>query len=362
MPFAESPAPFDASLPAEVPFAAWNGPEPGTGDASAVEVAPGVLWLRMPIELIPHINIWLLADGDGWTVVDCGTFNPDAVAAWEKAAAVLLDGKPVKRVIATHCHPDHCGMAGWIENRFGAELWMTRLEYQTALLSAAECEGKPPQNWVDFYRSAGWSDDALTYYIEEFGLFRRLTHPLPASYRRMTGGERLTVGGRTWEIVIGAGHSPEHASLYCTTLNLLISGDQILPKISSNVAVLPREPDANPLAEWLESLPRIADMLPADVMTLPAHGPIFHGLRSRAHTIVADHLKRLEAVRERLGDGDALTAAEFFPTLFRRPIVRENIRMATGEALAHLNYLWHRGEVHREKGSDGIVRWTSAGM
>ncbi|MEQ9449040.1 MAG: MBL fold metallo-hydrolase, partial [Rhodospirillaceae bacterium] len=204
--------------------------KPEIGDGSAVTVAPGVLWLRMPlVSALPAISVWAIADGDGWTIVDTGLRSTKTAEAWQAAFAGVLGGKPVTRVICTHMHPDHCGMAGWLVDRFNIRLWMSRLEYLTCRLMAADTGRQAPADGIRFYRAAGWDDDAIATYKARFGSFGESIYAMPASYHRIRDGDVITIGEHDWNVIVGTGHSPEHACLYCPRLSVLISGDQVLP-------------------------------------------------------------------------------------------------------------------------------------
>jgi glyoxylase-like metal-dependent hydrolase (beta-lactamase superfamily II) len=251
-------------------------------------------------------------------------------------------------------HPDHCGMAGWIAERFKTRLWMSRLEYLSCRLMAADTGRSAPADGVAFYRAAGWDEESLERYKAKFGSFGEMIYPLPASYRRLEDGDALRIGAHEWRVVVGSGHSPEHACLYCPELELLISGDQVLPRISSNVSVYPTEPDGNPLDDWLNSLAAIKRRIPDDVLVLPAHNSPFKGLHARIDELTQSHrdnLARLESVLI-----EPRRAVDVFGALFARPIKAGVLGMATGEAVAHLNYLWHAGRATREL-SDGTWWW-----
>jgi glyoxylase-like metal-dependent hydrolase (beta-lactamase superfamily II) len=332
-------------------------PSPGTGEA--VEIAPGVLWLRMPLGgSLAFINVWALQDGDGWTVVDTGMRTDATAAGWRAAFAGALGGRPVNRVICTHMHPDHVGMAGWIRRKFGAELWMTRLEYITCRLLAADTGREAPKDGIDFFRAAGWDDAALETYAARFGGFGKGLYPMPDAYRRIGDGEAIRIGAYDWRVVVGSGHSPEHACLYQPDLKLMISGDQVLPRISSNVSVFPTEPDADPLAEWLTSLARIKTLVPDDVLVLPAHNDPFHGLHGRIDHLIRGHERGLSRLERTLAEPKR--AIDVFGALFARPISGDLLGMATGESLAHLNCLKGRGKACRETGADGVTWWRAA--
>src|ERR1700733_7148720 len=264
--------------------------EPQTGDGSAVSINSGVLWLRMPLfASLKWINVWAIADGDGWALVDTGLNSPETLQAWSAAFAGPMAGRPVTRVLVTHMHPDHCGMAGWIAERFKARLWMSRLEYLTCRRRAADTGRSAPADGIAFYRAAGWNEEALERYKAKFGSFGEMIYPLPASYQRLSDGDRLRLGAHEWSVVVGSGHSPEHACLYCADLKLLISGDQVLPRISSNVSVYPTEPEANPLGDWLSSLAAIKQRIPDEVLVLPAHNSPFKGLHARIDQLMESH-------------------------------------------------------------------------
>jgi glyoxylase-like metal-dependent hydrolase (beta-lactamase superfamily II) len=339
------------NAPATYPFDAV----PATGEAHAI--APGVLWMRMPMAgALTHINVWAIDDGDGWAIVDTGLQNPETAAAWPVLNAGALGRRPITRVFGTHMHPDHVGMAGWLTRHFDCRLWMTRLEYLTCRMLVADTGREAPADGVDFYRRAGWDGDAIEQYRARFGGFGKAIYRLPDSYRRIVDGERIRIGGNEWVVVVGSGHSPEHACLYCPALQLLISGDQVLPRISSNVSVFPTEPDADPLGEWLASLERIEAIVPDDVLVMPAHNEPFRGLHSRLRSLTNGHLRGLERMRKALAEPKRVV--DLFGTLFARKVHGDPhlLGMATGECMAHLNHLVCRGEV-QARADDAGVDW-----
>jgi glyoxylase-like metal-dependent hydrolase (beta-lactamase superfamily II) len=325
-------------------------PDPG----QALSVAPGVLWLRMrlPMAGLSHINVWPTEDEGGWTLIDTGMQTDDTASNWRLAFAGPLGGRGVQRVICTHMHPDHVGMAGWLTRQHDCRLWMTRLEYITCRVLVADTGREAPPDGVRFYRGAGWDEAALEHYRARFGGFGRAVHALPDSYRRIVDGETLTIGGRSWHAVVGRGHSPEHLCLHCPELRVLISGDQVLPRISSNVSVFPTEPDANPLAEWLESLAAIRERVPDDVLVLPSHNEPFRGLHARIAALLAGHEERLTRVLHELAQ--PRRAVDVFGALFRRRIGLDMLGMATGESIAHLNCLIGRGRAARAVDGAGV--------
>ncbi len=328
------------------------------------EVAPGVLWLRMPLPLaLNHINLWAIADADGWAIVDTGAKTPETMAAWGRLIspdgplAATPQGARVSRVIVTHQHPDHVGSAGWLTRKFECRLWMTRLEYLSCRTLVADTGREAPDDAIRFCRQAGWSEAALDMYRARFGWFGKLVHALPDSYRRIRDGEQLRIGGHDWQVVVGQGHSPEHACLRCDALGVLISGDQVLPRISSNVSVFPTEPDADPLGDWLASIARLRAMLSDELLVLPAHGEPFRGLHARLDRLAAGHAKGLERLERLLTEPKRVI--DVFGALFARPIDDKGVQLglATGESLAHLNYLVAAHRVRRFAGDDGAWRY-----
>jgi glyoxylase-like metal-dependent hydrolase (beta-lactamase superfamily II) len=331
-------------------------PEPG----GVIEVAPGVLWVRMPLPMaLNHINLWLLEDGDGWTLVDTGIATEETRTHWREIFEKHLKGRPITRVICTHMHPDHIGLAGWIARKFDCRLWMSRLEYVTCRMLVADTGREAPDDGVNFLREAGWDEDALDSYRVKFGGFGKAVSRLPDSYRRLAEGDVIDIGARSWRIVSGNGHSPEHICLWQDELKVLISGDQVLPRITSNVSVFPTEPDADPLRDWLESCARLKAVLPDDLLTLPSHNEPFYGLHARLQHLIDGHERTLARIEQRLQTRD-YRAIELFGALFARAIGPEVMGMATGETLAHLNCLIGRGRAVRRIGDDGVARYAAA--
>jgi glyoxylase-like metal-dependent hydrolase (beta-lactamase superfamily II) len=327
------------------------GARPETGET--LDIAPGVKWLRLPLPFqLNHINVWLLRDGPGWALVDTGFFTNATREIWHEVLERHLEGLPLTRVLVTHLHPDHVGCAGWLARKFDVELWMSRDEYLLCRVLVADT-GKPaPPEGLRFYRSAGFGTESLDRYTEHFGAFGRVVSPLPESYRRLRDGMTVQIGAHSWEVLVGRGHSPEHACLLCRELNLLLSGDQILPTISSNVSVYPTEPAANPLRFWFESIDKLSAALPGDILVLPAHGKPFVGVHRRLEQLRQDHESGLTSLRALCRE--PRRAVDVFPALFKSPITEKNLIMATGEAISHLNYLVELGEMSVAQDSAGV--------
>lgn len=331
------------------------GDPPPAGEAR--EVAPGVRWIRMPLPFaLKWINLWLLEDGEGWTVVDTGVALEESRGHWRAIFDANLNGRPVKRVICTHMHPDHMGLAGWICRKYDAELWMSRLEYITGRMLVADTGREAPEEGVKFYRAAGWDEDALDSYKVRFGGFGKGVSRMPDAFHRVVDGDVIDIGGRAWRVITGNGHSPEHVCLWQPALKLFISGDQVLPRISSNVSVFPTEPDGDPLADWINSCHKLLAAVPGDVLTLPAHNEPFIGVHERLQNLIDGHEKALSRVMNRL-EQEPKRAVDLFGALFARKIGADLLNMATGEAIAHTNCLVGRGLAKRVIDGKGVIRY-----
>lgn len=322
-------------------------PEPG----KTIEVAPGIHWIRLPLPFqLNHINVWLLENGEGWTVVDTGIASSAAKDIWRQ---VLADkGAKVTRVIVTHLHPDHVGLAGWFAKKFGAPLHMSRTDYLLCRTLVMDTGQPAPEEGVQFYKAAGFPDAMIEEYKKRFGGFGTGIHSLPPSFHRLVDGQEIRIGRNRWRVVVGRGHAPEHACLWCPELKLMISGDQILPRISSNVSVFPTEPEANPLQEWLDSCKMLRTLIPDDTLICPAHNEPFYGVRTRMTQLIDDHEDGLAKLLELCATPKR--AVDVFPALFRTKITGGNYGMATGESLAHLNCLIARGKIVRTRDADGV--------
>jgi len=322
-------------------------------------VADGIQWLRMPLPfMLGHINLWLLEDADGWAVVDTGICNSDSKDVWRKTIANVMADKPVKHVVVTHLHPDHVGCAGWLTDEFNVDLWMTRDEYLLCRVLVADTGRAAPDEGVSFYHAAGFPPESMHRYREMFGFFGKYVAPLPEAYKRLKNGEELRFAGHCWEVLVGRGHSPEHACFFDAERNLFISGDQLLPTISSNVSVYPTEPKANPLKDWLDSLRMLKQYLPEDVLVLPAHGKPFRGAHERLNALIDEHLDGLSALHDLCAEPQR--AVDAFPALFKSKITGGNLIMATGESIAHLNYLVDDGSLLEETDADDVIWYRQA--
>ncbi len=342
------------------PFASHaQGPRPG--DAEVFELRPGVLWLRMPIPIpgLDYINLWLIRDGAGWTVVDTGVRSSKLQALWEQVFERHLDGLPITRILCTHFHPDHLGLAGWLHERWQAPLWMTLGEWSFGRMLSLDAQPEVPPEVLDFYRRVGFDEAGLERIrTSGFGNFRKAVTEIPRTYHRIVEGDMVRIGAHDWRVIIGRGHSPEHASLYCADLNLLISGDQVLPRISPHIGVYPGEPEACSLTLYLRSFDRFAD-LPADVWVMPAHGDVFIGLHARIAYLKRHHQERLDILVQAMQQ--PMTVLETLPLLFRRDIT-DHMTLAAGEAMAHLHHLMLQGQVQRRLNAQGVYEYSRSQM
>jgi glyoxylase-like metal-dependent hydrolase (beta-lactamase superfamily II) len=327
---------------------------PGPGELRAI--APGVRWLRMPLPFaLDHINLWLIEDGPGWTLVDTGYAMASVKALWQQIFAEGLDGRPIRRILVTHYHPDHIGLAGWLAEHWQAPLWTTEKEWLHARVMSGDSEDFAPLRRA-FARRAGLDAAAGALFAERHDGYRRGVPSVPASYRRIADGTSVEIGGRRWHVIVGEGHAPELACLYCAETGVLISSDQVLPKISPNISVAPHEPDGDPLACYLASLARLRAAVPGEVLVLPSHNLPFRGLHRRIDELADHHAARCEEIL--LACERPLSAIELVPTLFRRPLDRHQMGFALGETLAHLHYLLVQGEIARATSAEGVDRFT----
>jgi glyoxylase-like metal-dependent hydrolase (beta-lactamase superfamily II) len=332
---------------------------------TTLELAPGVRWLRMALPFaLDHINLWLLRDRDehgreGWAIVDCGITNDATRAAWEQVFANELQGLPVLRVIVTHMHPDHIGLAHWLTERWGVRMWISATDWNAARMASTSTTGFGGASAAAFMASHGLTDpEAIEKIKARSNYFASMVPQVPARFRRLMHGDVLRIGAHDWHCHAGYGHAPEHISLQCPALGTLISGDMVLPRISTNVSVIDIEPEANPLPLYLDSIARLR-ALPEDTLVLPSHGRPFRGLHERITQLDTHHDERFADVLTACAR-EPQTAASLLPVLFRRPLDLHQTTFAMGESIAHLHALWLRGQLKREAGADGVFRFRAA--
>ncbi|MCA0869201.1 MBL fold metallo-hydrolase [Seohaeicola saemankumensis] len=336
----------------------WDTPP---GRAEAIEVAEGVLWMRLPLPMkLDHVNVYALDEGDSWTIIDTGFGSETTREIWGELMAGPLKGKPVSRVIVTHHHPDHIGLAGWFQSVHGAELVTTRTAWLFARMLTLDVQETLPAETLAYYRGAGMDPEILAERAAERPFnFADMVAPLPLGYSRIKQGDSIHIGGREWDVHIGNGHAPEHATFWSRDDNLVLSGDQILSTISPNIGVHATEPLADPLEDWLEACERLSKLARHDQLALGGHKLPFVGLPLRMRQLIDNHHGALRRMLDHLDTPKA--ASECFAPLFKRRIGKGEYGLALVEAVAHVNHLYHTGEVTRTLREDGAWLYQRKG-
>ena len=323
-------------------------PWPDTPAAgTCTQVAEDVYWLRMPLPFsLDHINLWLLADQkqnkNGWTIVDTGFADASTKNLWKKLFSDHMQNLPVTKIIVTHFHPDHIGLAGWLQVKTAAPVSITRTEWlmSSYLYNDTECRHSDVQ--ANFYAENGLEIERVKAMKQRGNSYRDAITAPPTRYQRLQENDRLTINDRSWRVLIGQGHTPEHACLYCEELGVLIAGDQVLPTITPNVTLHAAEPDTNPLKLFLETMEKL-QLLPDDTLVLPSHGLPFRGLQQRLRQTREHHVKHFNDILNALDTRKS--AADLLAVLFRPNLDTHQISFAMGEALAHLAYLESENKV-----------------
>jgi len=349
---------MSAPLPAVLDYAFAT--PPGAGDAFVV--APGVRWIRMPLPFaLDHINVWLLDEADGFTLVDCGIGDEATRALWQVQFETTLGKRPIGRVVATHCHPDHVGNAAWLAARFDAPVSMTHAEYMAAHAMREQHSGFGVGAIIELFHRHGMSAEHVTTMERRGNRYARGVPELPTRFTRLLDGDTVRAGGTSWRVLEGHGHSPEHASLWSAELGVLISGDMLLPRISTNISVWAVEPDSDPLRRFLDSLEAF-EALPPDTLVLPSHGLPFRGIALRVAQLRAHHRARLDELDAAARAASRpISAHDVVPVLFaRRELDTQQRFFAMGETIAHLNHLWSAGRLTRRIDADGAIRFAPA--
>lgn len=341
---AETPA---LRYPTETP------PEAG----QVLPIAQGVRWVRMPLPFaLNHINLWLLDDGDRVVMIDCGIGDERTRDLWNLLLPGELRGRSVSRVMVTHLHPDHAGNARWLSERFAAPFHISQGDYLMAHAWIGQSAGYAVSRLVKLFRDHGLGEEWLSHIdLYRGDAYRRGVPEFPDGYRRLIDGDSIQIDGEPWQVIMGYGHAPEHASFYSSGRKVLISGDMVLPRITTNVSVSAVNADGNPLKRFIDSVRRMRE-LPDDTLVLPSHGLPFYGLHARVRQLIEHHDARFAELEEACVVPH--TAAELIPTLFRRKLDAHGVFFAMGETLAHLNYLVEAGRVERVTDADHHLRFV----
>jgi len=332
----------------------WETP-PAEGEA--IEVAQGVLWFRLPLPMaLDHVNCFALDEGDSWTLIDSGMNSRRSRGILATIMAGPLGGKPISRVILTHHHPDHVGMAGWLKSHHGAEIWATRTAWLMARMLTLDVQDNYTAESLAFYKSTGFDRAMYEKRLTERPFnFSDVVAPIPLGFTGINDGDSLKIGGRNWAVRLGNGHAPDHATFWSEDCNLVIGGDQLLATISPNIGVYATEPEADPLAGWLESCERLARYADADQLVLPGHKLPFTGLPARLQSLIENHHGVLQRLLDYL-DQPSTTAATM-PTIFKRALSDGEYSLGIVEAQAHLNHLFKLDKIDRTMGTDGVYSW-----
>lgn len=325
-----------------------------------VEVAPGILWARIPLPYrLDHVNVYLIEDGESWTVVDTGINTDEAKGAWQMLFDRALSHLSVSRVIVTHHHPDHIGLAGWLCERFGAELLTSQTGYMTSRVISLAPHETGLRRHFDFYVGHGMSEEVAGLVAIHGSEYLTLVADLPPTFLRLVLADKLTIGGREFRVITADGHAPEQIMLYCERDKLLFAADQVIEKISPNVSVFAGEPNGDPLGHFLRTLRGLRQELPEDVLVLSGHGRPFYGLHQRCLELEAHHEGRCQLIREACGTAPH-SVADLVPILFTRKLDAHQMGFAFTETLAHVNRLVRRSELQAVR-SGGKVFYVSAG-
>ncbi len=329
-------------------------------EGEAVKVADGILWMRLPLPMkLDHVNVYAVADGDGWTLVDTGFFSKRGVGIWQALLAGPLQGKPVRRVVVTHHHPDHIGMAGWFQSEYGVALVTTRTAWLMARMLTLDVQPVPTPEAIIFYTRGGMAPDVLAARKAERPFnFADCVAPMPQGFTRIREGDVIRIGARDWQVRIGNGHAPEHATLWSHD-GIVLGGDQLIPSISPNLGLYPNEPEADPVADWLESCERMRGFATPDQLVLPGHKLPFRGLPLRLRQLIDNHHSALDRLLVFLATPHS--AHECFLTLFKREIGGGEYGLALVEAMAHCHHLYLSGQVTRSLREDGAYLYQTKG-
>jgi len=325
-----------------------------------VQINEDIYWYRLPLPMaLDHVNVYAIEESRGWTVIDTGFYSDRGVDIWKKIISENFGGKPVKRVVVSHYHPDHVGMAGWFKRQFNADIYATRISWLFARMLTLDVHEKPTPEALNYVKASGVSKSRLDQIKQSRPFnFADCVHPIPLGFKRLQEGDWLKIGSRNWEVRIGSGHAPDHATFWSDDGKICIGADQFLPDITSNVGVYASEPDANPLGDWLNSCQRFLKMANEDILVLPGHKAPFRGLKTRLQELIDHHHGCLAVLTRELTK--PTTAIDCFDSVFGRKIPDKEFGLALAETNAHLNFLLWQNKINRTQ-REGVNYWQNSG-
>ena len=317
-----------------------------------IEVAEGILWFRLPMPIaLDHINIYLLDDGDSWVLIDTGLGDTRSIEIWTNILRKYLSKRPIQKIIVTHFHPDHVGLAGWLIERTDAEFWMTQIEWLSARQAYLTIDSAASDTMCAFYKKANLKLDLIEIYDDIGNDYRSMVTPIPPEYDRIEHSTSFKIGDRIWKPVFGSGHSPDHVSFYCEKDRIMLGGDMLLPRITPIIAVWWQEPNADPLKGYIEFLKNLGSV-GSDALILPAHNRPYKELQTRVADLISHHNERLEITYEACKNENSAEA--IMQELFTRKLDPFQTRFAIGETIAHINNLIKKGTLKRRLDDDGV--------
>lgn len=328
----------------------WAEP-PAFGEP--VEVAPGILWLRLPLPYaLNHVNLYLFEEPGGYALFDTGLGDEASRALWTAVLDGPLKGKAITRLVVSHFHPDHAGLAGWLHDRFAPPLLMTQTEYLTVRLLQQPRDGRGEAHEAAHFRRTGLPAGDVDALLGRGLSYLRRTTGIAPFFEQLRPGGRIDLGGRSWTVLTGGGHAPEQAMLWCAADKLFLAADQVLARISPNVSVWAMQPAADPLGDYIGSLEALRDGIDPEALVLPGHNLPFRGLPARTGELLEHHDHRCDLIAAACA-AEARTAAELIPVLFHRALDPHQLGFAVGETLAHVNFMVAQGRLGVED-RDGV--------
>ncbi len=321
---------------------------------SIVEVSPNIFQVRVPIPFpLRNVQCYLVRETDGWTMVDTGLNYPAALEAWDGAfRALRMKPRDIRRIVLTHTHPDHFGLAGHFQRLADAPVYALNEEIEII-----------PREWPPeeiaipllsrFFRHHGAPDQVLGRVAGRSREVIEMTNPLPVLVP-LHEGEDIRIGGQPYRVIWVPGHADGHLVLYRRSDGLMFIGDHVLMKITPNIALWPQL-EFNPLQKYLASLDKISQF--KTQIALPGHRAIVHDVPARVAEIKQHHQVRLHETLVAAGKGN--NGYQVARALFPHLVTADDIRLGMIEALSHLEYLTQAGKLERLEGA--VMRYRQKG-